>query len=633
MDDVRDLPAGGGKGNRALGRLGRSGQRLCFTALAAWCLLPLVVCVYCLLTGALGGFDGKMSPAQIAAGSYYYKSTVAFYYRCFLTLGAGTEALAVAMLALSWRRLWRREAFRCQPWPYLLGALLLWAAVCAALAVDPHFAVFGDTYRHDGLISYFVYGSVLVCALTVQREDYRRWLLRLYAAVICLLAVVMLGRDSGISFLVLCFPSRAATVFNQFNHMGYMLCTATLAAAGLYLYDDTVRRRGKAVYLAGIALLVYALLENDTFGAFLGVAAGLVALYVFYLRRNRRLSARALLPGLVFLALAAASAAGLLTAAATLGKNAATLQSDVTNIVQGNEQAARAGSTRWTLWRDTFRRICQHPIFGVGPLGLWGENAIANNDAPHNEYLQMGAYMGLPGLALYLSALVTMLVGQWRRLPQLPPMVAAAAGALAAYLASAFFGNPLFNTYPYLWLMLGLASGTGEEALIDPTAHPAAERAPEEPALPRQRLSRRKLVLLLALVAVLTAGLLAGTHALRRRAECNAEQADLQCMRIAELTALRAVMDGEVPEAAVFWFDAGNMALVTSDGDIPAPYGMGAALPGGGLAAFTAQTGMHYDYDEAADYTACILAVTVDPAAPEGQQVTVQWQTAPAQTE
>ena len=70
-----------------------------------------------------------------------------------------------------------------------------------------------------------------------------------------------------------------------------------------------------------------------------------------------------------------------------------------------SKDIGQIGTNRGQLWKDTLERIPNHPLLGHGPSGFTFENAITNMDSPHNEYLQVAGFLGLPCLAVYLGGL------------------------------------------------------------------------------------------------------------------------------------------------------------------------------------------------------------------------------------
>ena len=441
-------------------------ERLTFLLLFLWCILPILISFVLYTVGLLGAFPAAadLKKAGFQIGYLNYNITIEVYYKLFQVLGFVTFLYVVFHLLLSRKRLLKMTVLKSNPWVYLLLGLLLCTIASTVLSYDPFFAFFGGEYVHDGLLSYFIYTNIFLCASMIRKEKYRRYLLRVFTAVVSYLAIIMIIQELTRSpFLDYCFPSFRAVVFNQFNHFGYVLCMGILAFLGLYLHDKTAGRKLKITYMVGFCLLVFALLINDTFGAYLATAVAIPVVYIFYAKNGNKLRIKAFLPLIAFILVSALNILNVLPGSATLSKNLTQFGTDVKNVATGSEQAASAGTGRFTLWKDTLKRISEHPFFGYGPEGFYGRNAITNDDRPHNEYLLIAGYHGIPALIFYLSALITLAVHHWKRLKELDPLVVAVAGVTVGYLFSACFGNPVFNTVPFFWMFLGLTTATNEK--------------------------------------------------------------------------------------------------------------------------------------------------------------------------
>lgn len=589
--------------------------------LTLWCLLPVAMSAYDLLMNALGRFptDTMLLAEGGHVGYINYNMALEAYYHMFVILGIPTLLFAIMSVLLCHVRVFNRDSIRRMPWFYLLLALLVWSVISTLQARDIQIALMGHYYGRDGLFSYFIYAGVFLCASMIRDERYRRRLLRLYGGVVCYLALIMIVQEATrSSFLDHSFPSFRAVVFNQFNHFGYVLCMGVLALAGLWLYDREVGRVARALYLAGFMLLVYALMLNDTFGAYLATLAALPVIYLFYARSGRRAGAAELLPAILFVLMSVLNTLGLLPGTNALLANLTTFGFDLKNVVEGSEEAARAGTGRLTLWRDTIQRIGQRPIFGFGPEGFWGEYAITNNDSTHNEYLRIAGFLGIPALLMYLGALVTLARHHWKAIRRLSPMVLCVAGVTVVYLFSACFGNPLFNTVPYFWMFYGLTTADG----FDPPLL-APELVDIEGQMGR-RTNKKRLAVICVVGALVLAAAFGGIAVLSANEEKSDELADLQGMRMAEMTAL--VYDrNEDAEDGVYWFDMANVALLPGDEPKPEAYGRGTSRDGNAKEGFDIEYGADYAYDGAKDYRDKIIQITLTTDANGEAKVELEW--------
>ncbi|MBR1566049.1 MAG: O-antigen ligase family protein [Oscillospiraceae bacterium] len=601
---------------RILRAFPRHYEGMAFGLLLAWCLLPAAVSVLYLITGALGKYptEEQLLSAGLVLGSVNYVSAIRTYQTLFFILGALTILYALLCLALCRREVFSRESLRQRPWYCIFAALLAWAVISSFTSDFYYHAFLGGSYFRDGLASYFIYAALFLCASVIRREDQRRRILRCFAGVMCYLALIMLVQEVADNhFFNYVFSSRRAAVFNQFNHFGYMLCMAFACVTGLYFHD---RRDGKKTYWAYAALALFlacALMVNNTFGAILASILSVPVILIFYVCSGKKLNRKitALVLALIVLALAGYFIVS--SGKNNLAENFSQLWRDLVKIANNADDAGEAGTGRLQLWKDTLQRISERPVFGFGPEGFFGKNAITDEKRPHNEYLQIAGYLGIPALVLYLAALLTLTINRMRRLKKLSPMVIVAFGMTAAYLISAFVGNPVYNTALYFWLVLGLTTGVcaEEKPLLCPES---AEESGEKGAVHFTRLG------LLACVLLCVAA------ALSLRGERSRELEDLRTMQAAENAAREYVDPSTVREsAAYYWYDKKKGYLYPAFMAPPDSYGVGSTNAGGGRTVFGQENGYVYKYEENEDYSDKLIVVAVAANPSDELQVAVTW--------
>ncbi|KNZ43123.1 O-antigen ligase family protein [Acetobacterium bakii] len=377
-----------------------------------------------------------------------------------------------------------------------LGTLLFWAILSTLFSSDMQLSFFGDYYRKEGLLTMGAYAGIFTGMLSIHSEQLKHRIIRVFV-----FSAVVLGAVVTLQYLG--FPIKSvvyqfgvnddkpfilwAGIFHNINHYGYYLSIAVMAAGGLFIFET----RKIGIFISGFwfVLLAGVLVANNTFGSYLGVLAALFILTVVYIYRKEKVKR-------IFLLLVLFLGVSLLvnSAMGSVAKNFAVLAVDVKNIVQvagetngdqqqaealtltedekkSNDLANRAGSGRWRLWVGAVQIIKENPLFGTGPDNLataYEEMGIAW-DRPHNEFLQIGASMGIPALIFYSLALG---FGFWkalRHLKELSPATIIACGACTGYLISALFGNTMYYTYPYFLIFLAIAfSKTPMEGSYEP---------------------------------------------------------------------------------------------------------------------------------------------------------------------
>ena len=593
-------------------------ERRAFVLLLLWCLLPIVVCADYFISGALGRFPTAEQLAGVGmhVGNINYAVALRDYQTLFFILGAVTLLYALFCMVFFRKQIFSVQSLRQKPWFYLLALLLMWAVISSFTSDFYYHAFAGGFYVRDGLSSYFIYASVFFCAFLIHKEEYRRRLLRVFAAVICCLALLMVIQESvDNEFLDYCFPAQRSAVFNQFNHFGYMLCMATVCLAGLFLYDRKASKVMRFLYIAGVFFLLYSLTINDTFGAILATIIALPLILLLYIRSGRKLHARTLVLILLLVLLTGVVYFVLASGKGTLLGNFTQLKVDLVKIINQTDDAGSAGTGRLKLWRETVQRITERPVFGFGPEGFFGKNAISDPSRPHNEYLQIAGFLGIPALLIYLAALFTLAYRQWKHSRELPPMVLVAAGMAAAYLISAFVGNPVFNTAPYLWVFLGLSAGGEEdrESFLQPSESTSGNAF---------------LTALFTRLAVLVCLLLCVGAWLSLNSERNNELADLRAMDDANALANKYIDSSILRDGSIsyYWYDKRRNTLTPTFSEMPAPYGLGTGNTGGGAQAFADDKGyMFNNYDESIDYTDKLIVVAAGLNPEGGVQTAMNW--------
>ena len=584
------------------------------------CFLPLIVGFAFLAMGVFGylpPWDIAMSE-DASYGSYYIAVDV--YHKLFISFGIPSFILAVIYIALSADRIMNKQQIREKPWLYLLLLLLCWSTLSTFLSDDPIKALTGSSYLNDGLFSYYIYAAVFVIASSIREEKSRRKILISYGTMVCILSVVLVLQSLGMRQLVYYFHSQRAVVFNQFNHFGYVLCMGIMAFVGLYLYDEYSRSLNRYFYLFGVGFLTFSLLLNDTFGCWLASVVALLVAYLFYFVSGRKLSLRALLPLLAFAVVSAICYFFPAEGINGLAQNIAQLIHDNASIIKNSSDAGSAGSGRFTLWKDTIERIIQRPIIGFGPEGFRGDNAITNGDSPHNEYLQIAGFLGIPALVFYLGALISLAVHHWKHIKKLDPLVLAVSGVTVVYLVSACFGNPIFNTAPYLWMFLGLTTATSEKdeplIWIDDSKVVSQLNA---------KSNGKRIAGIVAIGTLLVAILLYTSHSISVSTENSNEKADLECMSIAYSVAQIKLQNKSDKALGEYWFDSATFKLIKSDRKKPKPYGMGSEMNGNALTEFHKDTGVETNYDTEKDYTDKVILVSISKDANNKYVVNTEW--------
>jgi len=419
---------------------GNSFDNVSFYILVAWVIMPLLI-----LIGQALRLD------QIIGNLFLMYITV---------LGLATF-LVVSMYAYNGYKTNGINHFKLsilkRPWDLALLAMLIWSLLSSLLADDLVLAFYGTVYRNDGFFTYCIYAAIYCCVQININENLREKVLQYFILAslpLCLVTILQYFNYSTDFFGIyyrerLLSNMRYAAIFYHINHYGYYLTMIIAVSTGLYWQSK--KWLEKAFYLTIFMLNTWCLIINNTFGCYLSIISICLAGPLFLNRNAKKIFKTKYLIPLILLILLTISSSQI------VADNFHTLSTDVRNIAAENSSAKNAGSKRWELWTNGVDMLKNRPVFGYGPENL-GKEYIQrgiDQDRPHNEYLQHALFLGIPALLFYLAAIFSILKNWLKKLPYLTTTTFISGLAVIAYLCSAFFGNTMFYTTIYFFLLLG----------------------------------------------------------------------------------------------------------------------------------------------------------------------------------
>ena len=250
-------------------------------------------------------------------------------------------------------------------------------------------------------------------------------------------------------------------VFSSYLDQGIM--GAVLAAICWHLRSWVPGRFGKHIAVAAAVLALSNVLFVLSGRSGHVVAIALLSLAIMWQLPKRLRALVVLLPFLLAMALFLSSAK--VRERLTMVKNE--VQSYSTQ-----QKSATSSGIRLELWRKAIVMIANHPLAGLG-VGSWSteynrvelkknpaQKPIDGNGNPHQEYLQWGVQLGLPGIALLLGLFAAV----FHDTRQLEPDVARAAqSTLAALMVACLFNSSLYDALigDFFCVTLGLLLALG----------------------------------------------------------------------------------------------------------------------------------------------------------------------------
>ena len=417
-----------------------------FFALSLFCLYPVPVAIRALLVQS---FEGTILDS-VNLLDYFVFPLV--------------QLVAVLVYVLTLGKFWREKRsplkeLERHPAFLLYLFLLAWMSVgMSAVHGLTREAFFGAALVHENFflqLEYFLGFFALGVALGNQR--WKLWLLRGILAVSVFLvpcAFYLWQRLTPTTSIIVGWVPCVEAIWSNPNYYGYVLTVFVSLSAAMFAGAES--RGWRVFYAAALVANSVTLTYNNTVGAWVGSLCGCLFVIAAYRLRDGRWNRRALAAlGLFLLSMYAAGVVN-----GNLSPNILELFKDIILILtQPNAEATKhAGSGRWFIWLRCMELIWQYPIFGIGFDGVVTKYLLefVGNARPHNEYMQYTLFYGVPGGVLYLAGCASIYVRAWRRRAVLDNVTLAALTAAFGYLCGAFFGLTVYNTAPYLFIMLGL---------------------------------------------------------------------------------------------------------------------------------------------------------------------------------
>ena len=350
-------------------------------------------------------------------------------------------------------------------WIFLL-AMLLWSILSTLFSTNPEISLFGYSFRRDGLIAYFAYAGIFATAIQLRSKKHMLLILNIFVGAASALALLGILDIETVNTYMRITPD--ASIFFNINHYGYYLCMAAMAAVTLFVCEgDGKLSKVKKVFVTlahgfELVLLSNALIQCKTLSSLLAVAFALVSLLVLTVFVNRK-SLKSVVLAVFIMALSAGiSSVGVWDFKAELQARDADLLT-ISEAVSGQAADTTAinkiGSGRGILLINAVKFIGERPVFGYGPDNL-GERYTqigAKNDRPHCEILQFAASLGIPAAVFYLLSMFFLLLIFIRRFKGLDMLTLCAYSIVGAYLISSLFGNTMFYTTPFFFMLLGIS--------------------------------------------------------------------------------------------------------------------------------------------------------------------------------
>lgn len=334
----------------------------------------------------------------------------------------------------------------------LLLLMLIYSLIASLNANNKILSFYGDNFRREGFFRYVTYAGFYIAAVNLKKEKYKKILFYALSVVSTILSILTILQFYDFQVSILSVYIKYASIFNSLNHFGYYLTITTVIVAILGVLE--INKYLKALCYFQYSVMIIALIINDTFATYISVLIAIIFFIIGYILRGEK-QIRCVTPLIIFIVVSIIMNS---LYGGLVGKNFLMLKDDTRRIIKMSEDRGKAGSERWMLWISAIDFMQEKPLLGYGPDNLEEEYRKVGiyQSRPHNEYLQHAVCLGIPALLLYLGSLINIFIRSFKQRKFLSESKIIALVATFGYLASAFFGNTMYYTTPYFFIVLGI---------------------------------------------------------------------------------------------------------------------------------------------------------------------------------
>ncbi|MGL4876255.1 MAG: O-antigen ligase family protein [Clostridium sp.] len=400
-------------------------------------LLHLVLCVMPLILGESG------------SDRYYYPKAVFLY--CIGTV--------ILVLVIKEKVRLNRRIDKV----YLIFFLLL--LLSAVFAEDLERAIFGGTWRYEGIITLFMYGVLFISSSRYFILSKRG--LEVFLGSGLIVSVYCILQNNGVEPMKFWLGNaeRMNSTIGNRNFLGTYVLIFLGFSISMFIFWKNKR------YLVYSLIYFAALIYSQTRGTWLGLGFLCFVGLLFILKDKERLK-RAVVIVISFILVF--SVINIKSGGVMFER----MESIVEEVEEMKNKDSNAGSGRLGIYIGTFHMIKERPLLGTGVENFWygfkedapKEIVDAWNaqktmvDKAHNELLHYAGTSGIPATLMYVALVYLVMKNLWSKRKN--DKVKVLFIVLVGYLFQANFNISVVPVAPLFWILLGFASSENIEERI-----------------------------------------------------------------------------------------------------------------------------------------------------------------------
>lgn len=342
---------------------------------------------------------------------------------------------------------------------YIFIGFLIWCLISTSFSSNLKNSIYGISYRYNGLIEYISYISFAIIGFSLNEKN-RNKFFRIFTVValfICLINIYNVKYNAGLLPL-----QNYSGIFYNINHYGYFITYSVIIIMFQFFQDDN--KILKTIDFIIYVLFIYLLIVNDTFGTYISVLFTLLLISVYAVKKNVKLLYLFLIIPFVVLSVTVNDHGRYY-----IVDDFDELFEDLNFIKIGAKSEhpldspkntiTYVGNLRGELWVHAFKYSLEKPLVGYGLDNLkykYQEDNIIT-DTPHNLILNLAATVGYPGMLLYISGLIVLIIKGLKQIKENNHITNLSCFILIDHFISSMFGVTMYYVIPYFMIILGIA--------------------------------------------------------------------------------------------------------------------------------------------------------------------------------
>lgn len=320
------------------------------------------------------------------------------------------------------------------------------------------YALYGDVYRRESLFTYLLYFLVyFFCASLIKDKKLKSSIIYLYILGSVIIGAFVIAHNFFTTVEQFIHSAedinykRIVAIFLNSNHYAYYLLIAILLSSSLFILEKN--RILKLFCMFSFIFNTIILIINNTFGCYLACFSAMIFNIIVLYIKDRKINRNAVFMFICFIVISCIMTVWY----DTIFTNIYNFILDILKIASNSEDADKAGTNRWKLWRHTVKYIKEKPVFGFGVEGISLRlSADTGIDRPHNEFLQYSAFFGIPSAIMYICGVMSVFLEGLKNKNRLDIYTLTSLVAVFGYIVSSLFGNTMYYTAPFLFIFMGL---------------------------------------------------------------------------------------------------------------------------------------------------------------------------------